>query len=347
MFLILLVLIVILACIFSNEKYSNGKKYFIIGSAILLILYASLRGININSDVKGYLSQYAKFSKYSFNEILEIFKSDIKYPLFYLLGWFVSRVFPSGQVWLAFLSVLYIIAFMFLIYKESKMPLISVVVFLSLGYFTFSLTGLRQALAMTLIVPAYYFAKNSKIIKFILVVLLAYLFHNSALIFLLIYPMRNLKLGWFHALFIGICLAFSFIFKSEFKALIGVVFEDSYYGGYSESNKTLNFSGIIIQLAIFVFNLFYYKNVTNKSKRVMILYNCAFLGLSFQLLSIVIAEMFRISMYFSIFNIVLIPLSIMAEPDQKWCKVEMILITVVLLAYLFVSGIPQYSFFWQ
>ena len=79
----------------------------------------------------------------------------------------------------------------------------------------------------------------------------------------------------------------------------------------------------------------------------MILYNCAFLGLSFQLLSIVIAEMFRISMYFSIFNIVLIPLSIMAEPDQKWCKVEMILITVVLLAYLFVSGIPQYSFFWQ
>jgi hypothetical protein len=347
MYLVLLGAIGVSACIFLNNSYKDGRKYFCVTTAILMILYASLRSKYLYTDTPGYVEKYLSISKYSFIEALNLFDADMKNPSFYFLGWIVGKVFSSGQVWLAFLSILYIVAFMHLIYKESKIPLISVIVFLSLGYFTFSLTGLRQALAMTLIVPAYYFAKNNKIVNFILVVLLAYLFHNSALIFLLIYPIRNLKLGWFHVLSMGICLAFSLIFKSEFKAFIGEIFKDSHYGGYSESNKVLNFSGIIIQLAIFAFNLLYYKNNLTKNKGSLILYNCAFLGLSFQLFSLVIAEMFRVSMYFSIFNIVLIPLSIIAEPNEKWRKVEMILITVVLLAYIFVGGLPNYSFFWN
>ncbi len=346
MYLVLLGTIIVFASIFSNNNYKSGRKYFCVIAAILMILYSALRSEYLYSDTPGYVDSYIKISKYSFSQALDLFKTDMKNPSFYFLGWIVSRVFPSGQVWLAFLSILYIVAIMYLIYKESKIPFISVIVFLSLGYFTFSLTGLRQALAMTLMVPAYFMAKSDKPIKFVLIILLAYLFHNSALVFLLIYPIRNLKFGWFHVLFIGCCLVVSLFLKSQFKEFIGEVFKDSYYGGYSESDKVLNFSGIIIQLAIFIFNTFYYKNITTKNKSTLILYNCAFLGLSFQLFSIVVAEMFRISMYFSIFNLILIPISIVSEPNEKWRNVEMILVIAVLLAYVLIGRIPSYSFFW-
>ncbi len=346
MYLVLLGAISLFAITFLNDKYKNGRKYFCVATAILLILYASLRSKDLYPDTPGYYSVYLNISQYGFNKVLTLFDGGTKNPTFYFLGWIFSKAFPDAQMWLAFLSILYIVAIIYLISKESKNPYVSVIIFLSLGYFTFSLTGLRQALAMTLMVPAYFMAKRHKPIKFILIVLLAYLFHNTALIFLLIYPIRNLKFGWFHVFFISACLVVSLFFKSQFKEFIGEVFKDSYLGGYSDNDKSLNFSGIIIQLAIFVFSLFYYKNITAKNKDVLILYNCAFLGLSFQLFSIVVAEMFRVSMYFSIFNLILIPLAIVSEPKTRWQNIESILITVVLLAYILIGRVPEYSFFW-
>lgn len=346
MFLILLGAISIFALALLNNKYKKGSKYFCVITGILLILYAALRSKNLYPDTPLYFKRQQEIATYDFSQALDLYRSDLKNPSFYFLGWLVSRVFADAQYWFAFIAIVTVIPIVFLTYKDSSLPYISIITYLSLGFFTFGLTGLRQALAMAFIVPAYYLAKDGKFFKFLIVIFISSLFHDSAWIFLLIYPMRNLKFGWFHVLFFGLCLAGAFIFKEQFKQFIGEIFQDSYLGDYKETEKQLNFSGIIIQLVIFVFNLFYYKNLTGKNKNALILYNCAFLGLSFQFFSLVIAEMFRVSMYFSVFNIILIPLSIMAEPNKKWRRIEQVLVAMVLLAYIVIDRIPEYQFFW-
>lgn len=346
-YLILLILIVFCAIIFSKANSTNRNKYFTIGVACLLILYSSFRGIDYNSDMGEYIASFNQYSNYTFKQILQLYNLDIKSPTYHFVGWIVAKISGSEQIWLSIIAVFFVSTVSYLIYKESKLPFVSFIAFLSLGFFLFSLTGLRQTVAMGFLIISYFSAKDNKFFKFLFFVLVASLFHDSALIFLILYPIRNLKFGWFHVFFISACLVVSLFFKSQFKEFLGELFKDSYFGIYADSDKALNFSGIIMQLAIFTFNLFYYKGVTNKNKNALILYNCAFLGLSFQLFSIVIAEMFRISRYFAIFNLVLIPLSIMAEPSKKWRNVETVLITTVLFVYIFVFGLPSYTFFWN
>lgn len=52
-------------------------------------------------------------------------------------------------------------------------------------------SGMRQSIAIALAVPAYYFAKEKKVIKYLLIVALAYCFHKSAIMLLLLYPIYH------------------------------------------------------------------------------------------------------------------------------------------------------------
>lgn len=77
------------------------------------------------------------------------------------------------------------------------------------------------------------------------------------------------------------------------------------------------------------------------------LYNLAFVGLMFQLYASFIAEMFRISMYFSVFNIVLVPLATMEEENKNIRMLITFGLILILLLYTFKDGITPYRFFWQ
>ncbi|MBR6737918.1 MAG: EpsG family protein [Clostridia bacterium] len=346
MYLICLLVIVVFATIFLSKQL-NSKKAFLVVAAIVLILYAGLRTPSYSGDVESYVNKFNTYKLFSFNEIINLYSANTKNPSFHFLGWLFSRVFDSAQLWLAFIGAVYVICTIHVIFKESESPLLSVIVLLALGYFAFTLSGLRQSMAMSFTMLAYFPAKNRKIFKFVLLVLIASLFHLSALIFLLVYPFANKKLGWSH--FIVGCVAFVafFFFQGQIRRIIANLLEDSYLGGYADRYVTITMSGLIIQVAIFIFNLFYYKKVINKNGKAKILYNLAFFGIIFQLFASMIAEMFRISMYFSVFNILLIPLSLSVENNKKIKNVLSILIYATLFVYMFRDGIPDYTFFWQ
>jgi hypothetical protein len=122
---------------------------------------------------------------------------------------------------------------------------------------------------------------------------------------------------------------------------------DSQYGGYVDRERALNFSGFVVQVCMFVFNLFYYLKLTKEDENAIILYNMAFIGLSLQLFSSMIAEFFRLSYYFSFANILLVPLSIKTEPDKKTRDMLTIIISLLFIVYTFWNGVPEYSFFWK
>ena len=347
MYLVCLVAIFIFAGIFLPKNVKNGKQAFALATGVLLFLYAALRSPDFSGDVIAYVTGFNTYKRYSLEEMLRLYTLNTKNPTYHLLGWFVSRVFNDAQWWLAFIGAVYAFCGVYVIYKESENPLLSVIAWLSLGFFSFSLSGLRQTLALSLTMLAYFPAKNRKFWKFLILVILATLFHTSAFVFLLVYPIVDKKIGIGHAI-IALTAVIVFVgFQGTVRSLIAFFFDDSYLGGYADRDNALTFTGFIIQVAIFVFCMIYYPNVRKRYKNGDILYNLSFVGILFQLFSSMIAEMFRVSMYFSFFNVLLIPLAINCEPNKNIRQMVALIIGLVFVIYMFRGGIPTYDFFWD
>ena len=338
--------IFLFAWLFTQIK-ENSKKYFVISACILLFLYAALRAHDLHTDIPRYVEWYNKYAKFSFNEIIELFNSEQKDPFYYVFAWCFSRIFPNVQIWLAFVALVYIVSTGILIYKESETPVLSFIAFLALGFFEFSLSGLRQTLAFSLTMLSYYGIKKKNWKLFIFLVLLASLFHRSALIFLIAYPIAHIKLGKYH-LFVALAVGLLFFFgQSYIRILMQRYLMDTQYEGYWDRDTSLTMAGFIIQACIFAFCFIYYPATSKKYKSANVLYNLSFIGLVFQLFSSMIAEMFRISMYFSFFNVLLIPMAISVEKESKTKKILLMLVGLAFLVYMFKDGVLPYRFFWE
>jgi hypothetical protein len=336
------------ACVFLTKEFKKGKLYFIIASGIILFLYSALRGVLPGTDMMGYIRKYDLYAGYSFKRILGIFDSGVKNPVFHFTGWILSKIgFANPQWWIAFIAAAYLIPVIVIIYRESTQPIISIIMFSLLGFFTFSFTGLRQTLAMSLIYISYFYLKSKKPFKFIIFVLLASLFHTTALIFLIAYPLARRRLGLIHILVFGASLLAIALFQGQIRNFIAITLEDSYLAGYADREQGLNLVGFFIQGMIFLVSLIYYSNTVKAHPDSVILYNLAFLGLIFQYASTMIAELFRISMFFSFFNILLLPMAISTERNERIRILESVGCGIVFLMYFFRNGIPQYIFFWQ
>ena len=346
MFVLCVGSIFVLAIMFLRKSVEHGKKYFLIFSGFLLCLYAGLRAQNLQIDIPTYVQMYEKYARYSFGQIIQLFSSEIRDPTYYFTAWLFSRVFTDAQWWLAVVGAFYIVVVCLVIYKESERPLISLLMVLSLGYFSFVLSGLRQSIAMTIAMIAYLYIKKRKPIKFILLVILASLFHMSAILFLIAYPLGRAKLGIWHIVSFGIMVVLFLGFQSTIRSFLSEILADSQYGSYADRETALNFSGFIIQICMFIFNLLYYSKGVKEDKNAIVLYNLAFIGLSLQLFSSMIAEFFRLSYYFSFANILLVPLAISSEREERTKVLLRLFIGALFIVYLFLDGVPGYRFFW-
>ena len=181
-----------------RKDIRNSKLYFVLISGVVLCLYSALRGHDLQPDIPSYVNFYDRYAEYSLSEILALYSSEIRDPTYYFTAWLFSRIFTNAQWWIAFVAAVYIVIALIIIYKESDNPLLSVLMIVSLGYLFFILNGLRQCFAMSFVMLSYLFLKNKKPVKFFMMVLIASLFHLSAIVFLIMYPICRSKLGVWH-----------------------------------------------------------------------------------------------------------------------------------------------------
>lgn len=331
-----------------NPGKENNKYYAII-SGLVLFLIGALRNITFLYDTVGYVGKYIELP---YKTLGELWYNSYHYvgkdPFFYFLAKLISMLGIGYQGWIAILIGIFCIAMFYIIYKYSDEAFLSIMVFVSLGYYTFGLTGLRQALAFSFILFSYQYLRERKLFPFLVLVFFAMIFHSSSLIFAIAYPIANMKINWKQVSGVSAAIFISYFFSGFLRRTVATLGWTDIMKGYADRRIALSIAGFAIQLAIVLFCLYYKKNVLEKDKKDIVLYNLLFLGLAFQGFSIVIAEMFRISMYFSIFSIVLIPKAIMSEKDGKTKQMVYFLVLSALILYLFYQKIGTgYTFFWQ
>lgn len=353
---LLLVFMIIVSQLSRRYFKTANRPLFLIILSVALLLFSGLRGSKVGVDTPTYIGRFYDMVEMSYSGIKHYITASTKDPLYYILSWIFSRVFKSGQMWIAFVSFVYLLGVTLLCYWESPDYAFSMLFFYCMGFFFFSMTGLRQTIAMGLTLMSYIFVVKRKLIPFAILMILAYYIHKSAMVFILIYPLAYVRTGWTRLLIVTIF----FIIVLAYKDTIGTwlldtipdLVMDNRIAGYLQSTKGYTASGFVIQLAMFIFTLRYRKAVVADVPHRETLYNMAFLGLIFQAAAISIAEFFRISMYFSVYNMVLIPICVQYESDQRMFEMLRTGIMLVLVAYFFYStlgscGITPYYTFWQ
>lgn len=332
-------------------KGEKKEKIVAVVGAVILFLIAALRDKTVGIDTPGYVNHYKLLASLDFGAMKEyVVNNPDKYkdPTFYYIGWIFSRVFSNPQWWLSAIALIYVIAVGKLIYNESKQSAISWLVLVSLSFYSISLTGLRQTVAMSILILGYPFLKERRFIPFLITVLIAGLYHQTSLVFLAIYPIATKRLGVYHLIFAAVAFIIFYSFQDWLLNFLGDVLKDDRFKSYTGGEASqLTMAGFAIQTVCLIFALYYYKELTSKDETAIILYNLSFVGWVIQIFSSFIAEFFRVSMYFSIFNIILVANAASMEKDKRSRSILQMVVAIIFILYMIKDGKIYYEFFWQ
>lgn len=347
---IIYTVIIIIAGLMTNNNNQLQRRNYIILVTILLTLVAGLRSIWVGTDDTSlYYKHFIFTSDMSLSQIWEYEEKD---PLYYVFQKIISYIVGNNYQCILILSAaFYAISAGYLIYKESKNPLVSYIILLSMGFFFFSMNGLRQSLAIGMLMLSYFSLKDKRLLKFLILVAIATAFHKTAAIFLLAYPASRGKLNFVTILMYATAFFACLLFG---KSLLGSITEqagqfDSRFQYYHSVSNGLTYSGLM-QLVLFgAFAFWNYKKVVRIDKQAVILYILLIWAILFQSMAVIIAEMFRVAMYFSVFLIVLIP-KVLDTLSPKNKRVVTLTLSIALLIYFIFLGsgrVPHHFYFEQ
>lgn len=323
------------------------EKFTLYAMIAMYIFIFTFESIYSNSDMQGYRDAYL-----SFQYLNKSFTSIIgnKDPFYYILNYFFYKLGFGFYWWHALIGIFYSFALYNLIKHYSSNVYISFIVSISLGSFGFMLSALRQILAISVIMFAFKYLEEKRVFKFIVLTLFASLFHSTAIVFLLAYPLYRIKLKvkTLIVMVIGMVVMIPLARPAIVFLLPRIGAHEMYYE-YLTSDTTLSISGTIISASILLFCVIFLLQ-NKKASKYQGLCNFAVVSLFFRLLSnVFFAEMFRLSLYFSIFDIIMITeaCSCGDKKDKTLIKIKTLVATSALVVYYIMSphsNITSYLF---
>lgn len=339
------ILILAFIAIVTNLDYKNNALTLFAGGLILFLL-AILRHESMGADTASYINNFLSLkSETSSTEDFELG--------FYYFKRFISSFTESPSVYLMVNSFIFLSSIFIFLYRYSKEAFLSIIIFISLGYYQFSFSGLRQSIAIAILLFSYKFIIEKKLLYFFIIVMVAAQFHNSALIFLAAYPIAHLKINLWHYVYLFSLLAlisfFGYFILDNLISLLKMDFLSGRFRAYYGNLSTVSLSAFYILLSIWSFCYVIYKKY-DRNDQLTILLNIVFIGLLFQSLTPLLAEFFRLSMYFNIFTLALVPNSIlMIRSSFNRGLVYVIILILFILNYVLfgIDNYGPYKFYWE
>lgn len=333
-----------------DQRNRIERNYLIIICSILILL-AALRGSTVGTDTKYYLEDYSYISGYSFRYI--IFDKYRDYPGLYLLAKTCSVFHFPVQLFFGIVEFLYVYAVAKFINRYSEDKLYSMLGFVAIGLYSFSLAGLKQTLSMAFVLFYYMALVDKKYVKTVLLALVAYFCHHASLVFLMgvaLYLIRNFKLYYLYLVVIVAVSLFGavFLWENLLTLLDNEHYLESYLGDDGYSTTTMIFYGVCL-LFLFLFGRNY---INNKKEESRIFLGLSTMAFSFQAFALVSSVAFRLSYYF-------VPFMIVGFPNDFNCignndtKRLVKFIVAFMIIFVFIYGnrnggsVVPYRFFWQ
>nr|WP_296474835.1 EpsG family protein [uncultured Acetatifactor sp.] len=300
--------ITIFFCIASQKvKRSIYKTVFRILSGLPFMLIAGLRGASVGIDTNlNYIPMYNIAVNYGANiDFFEFY--SVKYTFgFTAIIYVLSRFFWQPSFLFLFCSIIIIGFTFYTIYSESQIPWLGITVFFLSGDFVLTMNGMRGYIAIALILYSLRFVKSRQLIKFMFFVFLAGSIHGATLMFVVLYPIYNIRVKKIHVMAGFLAMPFLMLFGSH--ALSIILKNTSFINYFDASSVEINPLYTMLAINTLIFGFFY---LNYKYYRDDMEYN---LYLKLQLLSVtvcsfsfVLTHAFRLEQLVDYFQIISIP----------------------------------------
>jgi len=311
----------------------QNKVQYLYYVMFALWILVGMRDILYGRDTWGYVIDFRNMTSLSLTDSVE--------PAYNLLAYVVRSITSNYHVYLMIASSSMIIAMYRLMrryFSTSYEIIAAICIYILLGLLAFNMAALRQTIALSFGIFAFMCADDGKLKKFLLCVLMAYLFHNSSFVLLILYPLRFINAKQY-----GLYVSIGFF-------ILGIVYpgsiapfiqahlpmEDRFtqYGTIYESSQ--NYTGFVLQLFLVLIAYVFQKRIDLQQRTQNLLYNSAYIGLAIQSLTGSLAELYRLSFYFCCFDIILVPLALIgikgknAETIKGWFIIGCLIYILIL-----------------
>ena len=314
----------------------NTRRNLCIFLWLGLFLLMACRAESVGTDLIRYIEQY------SYIHNIKAFQTRTE-PGFVIFEKILSFFGVGNHGYIVTVSFIISASFGWFFYKYAnkyaKAMALSFFLHFTIGLFVFTLTGIRQSLAISISLFALHFALQRKLIVYLLLVLLAISFHRSALVFAPVYILVNIKIRSYKTIAMLIAAIIVLIFvRQQVFSILGSLSIDSYsdkYQGYLEGDNKSKLSILLVIFKILLpFSVILFwrfqkrkiREVTRAEKAFLIL---ALVGAGFTVLSLNLSIINRFSYYFFSYAILLF---VNALKDFKSKEVKDILTFIIIIA---------------
>lgn len=306
---LLILLILILRIIVGNLKASptNALKvesFFCVIAYFCIVLLAMFRGEDVGVDTLSYIKDYQGMHTMDWGDIINEYKG---YEGYYLISKIFSMLGLPYFIWFGFVELLFVCAIARFIDKFSSDRLYSIVLFLTTGLFMFSLAGLKQTLAMSLVLYAYVDFVDKKYLRSSILIVLTYFVHPVSLIALFAFVFHSFRRG---KILIPLLLLFCFLIcvgGLGTASLLVSITGNEHYKMYLEYDSSYTMSTLFLYLLILLCTLpyliKYYKSGFHSKVEVC----CVVLVCACQYLASLSPSLFRLALPLLPFMLVYVP----------------------------------------
>lgn len=342
----LLYVIVALVCYFSlnfskKTKNSNKRWFLIITSFLMMFLVSALR-VNVGTDYKSYCEWFGdvssirlKYENFGFNSLIVFIK-----------------LFTNNPQWLFVVTSLLILVFIYIaVFKEQEEYDISVFLFIVLGFYFSTFNGVRQWIAGAIFMYAYQFAVKKNLKLYALLILIASLFHITAVLLLPFYFVFNFKISdkvkmWLVAASLVFFKFFNFnSIISAFLKFVSINFYWRYISSGADLSKGVGSAFPILISGCMLLYYIIFKDVFLKrmpQEKYENRKNLSFILTIFSIINTVNNLFSRFAMYFIPMLVFLLP-DTYAICNKKWKKRFKILIIVGGLVFMVINTLLKNS----
>lgn len=342
----------------SAVQKKRNRIVFITLCCVQWVLISGLRADSVGADTENYLKLFDEHISMSWSELwrnVKLYYAGNEAVADYEIGYVVfekllSLVTTSHLVYKLLIATIFMVPFGIYVYKNSEDPFLSFLVYDALMYNMFSLTGYRQVVSVAIaILLGYEFVKKRKFIPFLLLVLIASLFHKSTLIFLVFYFLANKKITTQYLLgTLAVVVVLIFARNSVFNYVKYLVGYEQYSGEYGFAQQAF----LLLVVALTVAAFFFRRQILGYAQRegvtyVEHYYNAFVLTWYMIPFAMVSPTSMRLVYDFGFISfLLLIPVFAKSFRKSNDRAVVYLTLTAVLSFFIFTKT-PEYLFFWQ
>lgn len=334
-------------CVFNQYK---KRKRYVIFMMFLLSIQSGLRNLGVGADTYAYMQIFYNDLDESWSYFISnLFHGNIKDVGYHLISKLFGTFVPNFRCFLIVIAIFFFgaLGLFFMRYLKTNYEVcVGIALYECLYYSFFSITGLRQTIATAILLYSVKYAINKKIVKYIMLILMAMTIHKTALLFAPFY-------------LLGIIRKNRIIFIIAFLLFIPMFFAGSFWGNILRDTSMENYAHYLDQndtggayiftiyiMLLSVLTFIKLRKVNMSAEGCYLITSSIAIALFLSPLLVLDANNQRIVQYYSVFGLIILPRLCSIYGNLKFKRLAYIIVFFILALYTLHRQI-EYKFYWQ